>query len=954
MPADRFHRSSLSIEMSRNCLNSMNRSAPDRTQFFYLVRTPDAATKARLGSMIGRMLVLFLGVLSTSLSLAQTWRSSLYPADWTPPVNSLFASDQMIQDFSYAGYRRGESEIPTPNTRVLNAVTQYGADPTGVADSTKAIQTALDVVGSTGGGVVLLPPGTYRISLPTARSSSVLHLSKDNTILRGSGVDKTFLLNHSTEMRSKSILFIRGNDSPFPIHSSLLTADVLSPSKRLHVADASSFGVGDIVSVRWDFTQAWIDEHGQTSAWTAGVNAPAPANYQREIMAVNVAEGWIETDIPARYYHLVRDNARVEKYDSRIEECGIEGLSIGNVQHPGTGWQPEDYLIQGTGGHEVHASWVIFVNRARNCWVRDVHSYLPAGNSFTCHILSNGIQIGMSSNITLQNCSMKRPEYGGGGGNGYMFRLTHGNDCLIDNCLADFSRHGFVNSHAGSSGNVFHKCEDRNTKSSTGDTGYVQTDGDGSDNHMHFSHSSLWDQCHAYESWWEAIHRGWNNQALSAAHSVYWNTSGSGSSAVNGGRIVRSGQARYGYVIGTHGAQKGIELRTSGNVAPLDIAQGEGAGKSLSPSSLYQDQLARRVGRRKTTVSVLSKSPDEPGSGLNFTLNFSYLGIASSGTPGMEASGETNQADFYNSSLGVRLEAIKNVSTDPATLGDNLAGGSIDRDSAGYLGVIGNPGGNGLSSESGNTEGISFGITSLPGFNQETRVKLDAVIVRWMSAGEGITVVNRLTRRSITYQGSDETFPEARLDVSALGIVAKEGQMDNLGVFYPGLGANIRIAGVEMELSEAYPNLMDQTSWSRIHFGPDYPDPAKESSHWGNYADLDGDGENTFLEFSFNRDPKRSGPGSMLSIRREGDVSFLSYPQWAGGCGPVGDQVANGIRYRVQGSNTLQGDWVDASVNVLQMQSSVDEASGMESVELQLPFISGETGHFYRIKVSRE
>lgn len=541
---------------------------------------------------------------------AQPWRSSLYPEDWTPPVTLSFAKDKMIQDFSYAGYRRGEVEIPTPEKNTLDAVARYGADPTGKTDSTAAIQKALDAAGKAGGGVVLLPPGTFRISLPGANSSSVLLISNNNTILRGSGPGKTFLLNHSTMMRSKSIVFVRGDDRPTPVFSTRLTADVLTPVKRLQVANASRFAVGDIVSIRWDFTREWIAEHGQSAVWKTGINAPAPAIYQREIIAVNAAEGWIETDIPARYYHRVRDKARVEKYNSRIQECGIEGLSVGNVQHPGKGWQSDDYQVRGTGGHDVHASWVIHFSRARNCWVRDVHSYQPEGNSSTCHILSNGVQIALSSNITLRNCSMKRPQYGGSGGNGYMFRLTHGNDCLIADCMADFSRHGFVNSHAGSSGNVFHKCEDRNTKSSTGDTGYVQTGGDGSDNHMHFSHSSLWDQCHAHESWWEAVHRGWNNQALAAAHCVYWNTSGSGSSALNGGKIVRSGQARYGYVIGTSGTPNGIELRTTGNSLPLDTAEGEGKGGSLSPPSLYQDQLARRMERRKSKVPDLSKGAD--------------------------------------------------------------------------------------------------------------------------------------------------------------------------------------------------------------------------------------------------------------------------------------------------------------------------------------------------------
>jgi hypothetical protein len=761
-------------------------------------------------------IVMLLGaILLTSFLNAQTWRCSLYPINWKPPENLSFANDKIIQDFSYAGYRRGESEIPTPTSNIVNVVTQYGADPTGVEDSTKEIQKAIDDAGKSGGGVVFLPPGTYRISLPTPGSNAVLRLAKDNTILRGSGANQTFLLNHSTKMRLKSIVFIRGDDSPVPVTSSPLTADVLTPTKRLHVANASTFKAGDIVSVRWDFTQAWIDEHGQSSVWKEGVNAPASAIYQREIMAVNSAEGWIETDIPARYYYRVRDNARVEKYNSRIQECGIENLSIGNVQHPGTDWQSDDYLIEGTGAYDVHASWVINFSRARNCWVRDVHSYQTRENSFTCHMLSNGIQIAISSNITLQNCSMKRPQYGGSGGNGYMFRLTHGNDSLLDHCLADFSRHGFVNSHAGSSGNVFHKCEDRNTKCSTGDTGYVQTGGDGSDNHMHFSHSSLWDQCHAHESWWEAVHRGWNNQALASAHCVYWNTSGSGSSRVNEGKIVRSGQGRYGYVIGTHGTPHGVELRKTGNSLPLDISEGEGKGQSLSPSSLYKDQLARRLGRRKATeVLLLSTGASEPGSKLDCIMNFDNLGRASSRTAGVKIFGETDQADLFNSSMGMAFEAFKNLSTDPETLGEKLVSGTLDLDSKGYLGVTADPGGNGLSAKSAEPEGISFSVTGIPELNNETRIKLNTIIIRWLDPGESVTVVNRFTKRRLTFHGDSTTQPQVDVDVSTLGITWKADNIDCAAVIYPGPNSNIRLAGVKLELTESPPSEIDQVKGS--------------------------------------------------------------------------------------------------------------------------------------------
>src|SRR5215467_5129975 len=41
----------------------------------------------------------------------------------------------------------------------------FGADPTGVADSTAAIQAALDACRTGGGGTVYCPPGTYAVTI---------------------------------------------------------------------------------------------------------------------------------------------------------------------------------------------------------------------------------------------------------------------------------------------------------------------------------------------------------------------------------------------------------------------------------------------------------------------------------------------------------------------------------------------------------------------------------------------------------------------------------------------------------------------------------------------------------------------------------------------------------------------------------------------------------------------
>ena len=140
-----------------------------------------------------------------------------------------------------------------------------------------------------------------------------------------------------------------------------------------------------------------------------------------------------------------------------------------------------------------------------------------------------------------------------------MYRLQNSSDCLVQSCTSDLARHGFVISHAGTSGNVFLQCDDRETGRALGSssTPYT-TGGSGSDNHMHFSHSNLWDSCNAFNSFYTAHHRttsGTVPHGLTSAHGVYWNTTGGGTRYTN---IVVSEQGRYGYVIGTSGSKSGI------------------------------------------------------------------------------------------------------------------------------------------------------------------------------------------------------------------------------------------------------------------------------------------------------------------------------------------------------------------------------------------------------------
>lgn len=544
-------------------------------------------------------LALSLGI--SSLLQAQTWRSKLYPVDWKPQGN--FYTDKIIQDFSYAGYWRGEKQIPTLNTNIKNVtLPPYSADKTGATDVTTKIQKAIDDVSAAGGGIVYLPAGTYKMS--PGSNNSCLRIGRSNVILRGDGPGSTFIFNSSYQMAGKSIISVQGAPNWYgtTTNQTAISVDLTGPTRMIPVQNASGYQKGDLVVLRNTITDQWINEHKMQGIWTGyGSNLKGLA-FCREVMAVDVAKNTITIDAPIRYTLLKRDNSTIAKVTGMISEVGIENLSIGNAQHPkSTGYGEEDYKISGSASADCHNSYALNMGGVVNGWINNVGTYQPKGNTSTAHILSNGIFLNQCKNVTVQKCHFQRPQYGGGGGNGYMYRVS-GSENLIKNSIAEFNRHGFVFSSMNASGNVVHNCVDKNSQSATGASGYYRTSGSGSDHHMHFSTSNLIDQCTVINSYFAAGYRNYGGNpkhGITAAHSVFWNTSSSGTKFK---QIVHTEQGRYGYAIGTSGSVTTVNTAefsgkgTSAAItAPLDHVEGTGTGTNLVPQSLYLDQLANRT-----------------------------------------------------------------------------------------------------------------------------------------------------------------------------------------------------------------------------------------------------------------------------------------------------------------------------------------------------------------------
>ncbi|MDF3070051.1 MAG: coagulation factor 5/8 type domain protein [Polyangiaceae bacterium] len=270
----------------------------------------------------------------------------------------------------------------------------------------------------------------------------------------------------------------------------------------------------------------------------------------------------------------------------------------------------EDYdSVMGSIGYLVHASKLVNVDRAHDSWLFDVDSFVPSKNEASgVELLSNGIFLGQSAfRITVENCDLGRPQYRGGGGNGYSFHVQ-GNHSLFENDSASNARHGFIFNQAVS-GNVFHGGKLVSSRLSD-------------DSHRFLAHANLYEGIELNGAWLQAVNRGTTSTGggFTATEHVFWNLHVRKNHASAQGCAVETAQLGWGYAIGTR-ASAGAEAKlcpksfsngywaTLDSGTPPDFVEGEGMGATLFPQSLYLNQLAARCVRQKLACPRLAATP---------------------------------------------------------------------------------------------------------------------------------------------------------------------------------------------------------------------------------------------------------------------------------------------------------------------------------------------------------
>lgn len=233
---------------------------------------------------------------STLMVLSSTGTDAVLPAATTINAGVMSAADKVKVE-------------RTP--RVFNVVTDYGADPTFVADATMAIQNAINAAFAAGGGIVFFPYGHYKIdgALVTLvdgvnpNCQLYLPLSTGGT----SVYPKITFRGESPSNWSAEVV----TSLPKNQYGVILESTILSPGYVFGSSFYTSAGLGGEVNYTWwGFEHIEIRTRTQTAGVEvtpvmSGINSNAPRSVHFDHVKVTTQSPELDLLVPANTWGVL-------------------------------------------------------------------------------------------------------------------------------------------------------------------------------------------------------------------------------------------------------------------------------------------------------------------------------------------------------------------------------------------------------------------------------------------------------------------------------------------------------------------------------------------------------------------------------------------------------------------------------------------------------------------------
>lgn len=469
-----------------------------------------------------------------------------------------------INDFSHAGYKNGEAELPEiPTVKTIQPID---------GDDTENIQAALDEVAArtpdANGhrGALLLDVGAYQVS-------GQLFIRESGMVLRGLGqgptvADNSIIVGTGNVPALRNLIVVGDQNSPgwsieVPGTRSVVTSPfVPAGSRTLEVSTSEFYREGDQVIITQPSTEAWLASigFGDTASddpWTPGT---IDVVYNRTITDVNIPESKITFDAPI-HDHLERSLAQATVYvlnaPNTVRETGIENLRI-EIATAG----PLD---------EEHARTAIYLEGVEDCWLKDV-----TGLHFSYAL----VDMSVANRISVVDCSGLSPHSLITGSRRYNFNVsTRSNNVLFSGCQASEGRHSFVSNGTSSvSGIVWTDC-------------IGERDLNPSEGHRRWSQGLLYDKISFNNSNTINLIGLYNRGDFGTGHgwssvnSVAWNVS----TPSNRNMVIQKPPGRQNYCVGCN---SNIERNWRFN---HPVGYIELNNQALAIPSLHAAQLAQRL-----------------------------------------------------------------------------------------------------------------------------------------------------------------------------------------------------------------------------------------------------------------------------------------------------------------------------------------------------------------------
>lgn len=357
------------------------------------------------------------------------------------PLLTAFSQDKkepfIPMDYSTCGYHA--SEIPVPD--VPNAVVvKYGE-----GDKYADIQSAIDYVSSLEAdinghrGAVLLEKGNYYISQP-------LHITASGVVLRGMGPRQTRLTK--TGVDRCAAVYVEGVKDIVKGDTIDIVGDVAAGSAVLTLArplpQDPGGNIPQRIMIRRPSTDEWIkalkmDDFGGGLDYTGWRAGEIDIVWNRTVVGSLGNTITVDAPVTCSIESLYGGGQVVTGYNrGEITESGVELLTIISK------WEDSNTM------NEDHCWDGIYIDNARDCWVRNVNFANLAGSAVNIQK--------QTRRITVEDCIAGRGVSELGGWRRNVF-FTRGEQTLIQRCVSRHGIHDFATGFCAPGPNAFVQCE---------------------------------------------------------------------------------------------------------------------------------------------------------------------------------------------------------------------------------------------------------------------------------------------------------------------------------------------------------------------------------------------------------------------------------------------------------------------------------------------------------------